>query len=957
MFLYSLLAEGGIPEALLHSPGLYRKVVMGLLMEIENEGGSNAAPWAERIASRWITRLPQTFQNPDCTRLLAELALSLVELRSELPADLPETAAERWLTTHNPNWLSRIPIRMTHDVAESLIRPALQTERNLPFALGPLCRRELCRNTTGNWYSYLTISEAGSLPVRHFPRAEGLRLRLLLAGATSIEGLSYSATPEEKGWRLRRFGGGGDFSVSFPMTKPFALAAFADGQAKGEAVIEPGLVSPTEAPGFWRAANPDDGARATRLIPIPGAIRTQAPCLWLLSSDDDEPMTGEGLTLDDIENAPEGFLWRISGKGVLRLGEKSYRVETKAEEEAPDATLAVFGSVLHGWRMDGDMPVYRGELTVFGQKGASSLHPIPEQDIRRTPSRTLGGEIVEWMEKGEALARRQLVRLPESVNFDLQEIPPGHLEFRANGLEPNWRVRLTAGEVETWGSVENGSAQLNLETTGIVPGVVSLRLSEPETGAVLNLQTVWPDRNGMILDPDGLRLAEHRPISVEALYGWRVIAPDGAMCSLRLRLDGRDTLYVPVHGEVSLSTWLPFIQAILAQGGSDAQVDLSLEVSGGQESKRLQVRRYHHKSVVENGVLRTGLERDKPIEPETDFATQFNRNRPLTLHVTDMNRPEKTRWIETTATVDLHKHLGDTGGPWLIQPRLEGQLQRAAVWEPNSQLQNSREDRIKVYTEGWQRLISVPEATEWEHNWRLIMAAAEGGHPGVLDQVQALAREPAAAVALALRIPREKLLAVMELDSSAPFLWPVFPVSDFSNAIKAEHRRRMEKLAPIVGEDEAEPEADKALIKQVREILTLRPELAGHFGKAFTDIGMLVRIINYPDHQETLKQILISDPVNRLTSLAQEAAKRFVRLPVDAKSFEAHHRPDGMSFNHYAQPVIDAPLAAAEMAAGQRSAPSVAEKLALINLRLVDPIYFDAALPSALHFVLKELQV
>ena len=78
MFLYSLVAEGGIPEALLKEAGLYRNVVMGLLAEIEAEGGSAAEAWAEQIASRWISRLPQTFQ-PGFPRWITNLKTCLVD--------------------------------------------------------------------------------------------------------------------------------------------------------------------------------------------------------------------------------------------------------------------------------------------------------------------------------------------------------------------------------------------------------------------------------------------------------------------------------------------------------------------------------------------------------------------------------------------------------------------------------------------------------------------------------------------------------------------------------------------------------------------------------------------------------------------------------------------------------------------------------------------------------------
>ena len=90
MFLYSLMAEGGLPQALLVAQqGLYRRVVLGLLAEMEAEGGLEAAPFSERIAARWITMLPQTFQTTDFVRLLAELAL----LALSAPASKVEPAA------------------------------------------------------------------------------------------------------------------------------------------------------------------------------------------------------------------------------------------------------------------------------------------------------------------------------------------------------------------------------------------------------------------------------------------------------------------------------------------------------------------------------------------------------------------------------------------------------------------------------------------------------------------------------------------------------------------------------------------------------------------------------------------------------------------------------------------------------------------------------------------------
>jgi hypothetical protein len=50
MFLYSLMAEGGVPEALLLQEGLHSRVMKGLLVEIEAEGGATLSlGTAERI--------------------------------------------------------------------------------------------------------------------------------------------------------------------------------------------------------------------------------------------------------------------------------------------------------------------------------------------------------------------------------------------------------------------------------------------------------------------------------------------------------------------------------------------------------------------------------------------------------------------------------------------------------------------------------------------------------------------------------------------------------------------------------------------------------------------------------------------------------------------------------------------------------------------------------------------
>ncbi len=952
MFLYSIVAEGGIPEALLKETGLYRNVVMGLLAEIEAEGGSGAEAWAEQIASRWISRLPQTFQSSDMTRLLAGLTLSLAELRALLPYDLPEAAAEQWLNKHRPGWTSSVPLRMTSEVAEGLIRPALQAERDTgPLVAGPLSRRELRLGGDKNWLPYLILHESGWLSERYFPDARDLRLRLLPTEAENIEGVGYSAAPGKKGWHLRRLGKAGKATIQLMIDAPFALAAFADGRLKGEAVIDAGVLNPIESPSFWRAVEMSEGAAAEQLTPVRGPARTRGPCLWLLTSNDEEPEVGGGWTLDDCEPALGGHLWRISGSGTVRVGEKWYRVETGAKEDAPEVNLFSFGKTLRGWRIGGNIPAYRGEVDIHGQIGATPLTRVAKHELRRIQGRNLCNEIIEWVREGQALARCRVVRLPQNASLNLREEAAGRITLSVSGLEAGWRLQFSAGNHKAISELQGGSAELKLETPGRTPGLVHLRLSEPATGRSIVLQAAWPTRNGMILDPDGNRLDRNQSISVEALQGWRVLTPDRIPGDLQLQLGGHRLVSLPVEGEAPLAIHSPLLRTMLAQGGPDAQVNLSLVVFG-QEGPRLEVRRYHDLAVVHQEMLRMGLERDKSVIPETALASQLNKTRRAILCAVDLSNSDRIGPIETEASVDLENHLGGSGGPWLLQSTLEGQVQRAAVWNPRKSDKGTREDRIDAYAVQWQNLVCTPEDPDWDRLWDLISAAQQFGDSGTLDQVQALARAPVAAISLLLRHDKDPS-SILSLEEVVPLYWPTLTVRDFVAAIKTEYARLQQKLLPYLDESEVGEVIDRTLVRRIGDIVNLRPELAGHFCHALIVSNAFERAIGIADCRNTIKALLLPLPAERLAEAAQEAAKRFDRLPQGVSGLKPLDPPVTLpSFNTYAQPVINAPLVVAEMATGRRPAPSPQEKYVLFILRLIDPLYFDTALPAALALYL-----
>lgn len=955
LYLYSLLVEGGLPEALLTQEGLYRRVILGLVKDIEAEGGARAeVVVAEEIAARRLQDLPQTFRSDEFARLLAEFGLALAKLRAAPPADLSPDEIVPWLTRHRPSWEVELPLRASAETIDKLITPALRLERPERARSTPLVTRELRRDLDGRWRSFIRVAEEGWLPGAALPGAEDLRLRLVPDGALARSGDAPSlvATPERGGWQLRVFGKNRRGAAQIDLSTPIVFTAFADARPKGDVELDPGLPEPVEAVSLWRSAERDDQMSDDLLTPSPGG-RTRAPWLFALASADARPVADDGLCVEGPQPAHGGALWRASGKGELRLGAERIEIETGAAAEEPEAKIVALGPTLSGWKTaSGAGLVYLGRPSFWGQKGSDDLGKLGGRSlaVKTAAGRMLGRETAEWIENGVRLARLRYLTLPRELRISLREMGPGRALLTLDGLNlPGLRATVRAGEATRHSELRSGACDIEIISDGPAPSEINLRLTTPATGEALELVAPWPSLHGMLLGPDGRRLERNLAVAAEALGDWRAAAPPNVLGHPHIRLRDREVV-LSVAGETPLGAHLPLVRSLLAQGGPDAQVDIRLVV-GGAESRRLEVRRYADNAIIQNGVLRVGLRRDAPPPVETVFSDALGARRAVSLHAVDL-RSGEGKSIDTSCPCDLEATLG-AGGSWLIQPRLDGRPQRAVFFDPRSIASTSRDERIESLASKWRALIDKPLSAEWSRAWRMIESLAEGGDAGVADEVQALARVPAAAVILVLRAPRKSLVDALALELAAPLFWPATHVEAFITAVGREHMRRRSLYQEMHEAAEAEEKAGSALLSQIDDILALRPDLAAHFGRALIEIGLIGRVLA-PEAPSALREkMIVAKPAEKLFDCAQAAARRFDRLPDGVRGLTPLRRPFHSSFDKDTQAVVDAPIVAAEIAAGRRAAASPADVLSLIGLRLVDPAYFDEALPLALALSLE----
>ncbi len=937
MFLYSLMAEGGLPDALLAAAGLYREVVIAMVREIEADGVLGPST-ADVVAERHIQDLPQVYRTDDTARLLADLAVAIVGLRQALPDDLPIEAAERWLDAHKYGWRDALPLRLSPEALTALVRPVLIAEpAGRPRPLAPLVRRELRRRVDGNgWTGVTVVGNGGFLPALLLPGVdEDLRLRFLPRTPTDNAVVSLLGIPEGGGWRLLRVIGQGDVELSLAPEESLALSAYADGHLVGEAVVDAGLPALAEAPRLWRSAEASS-EKTVRLLPLSESGRTRGAQVWLQATKEAEPKSLDGVSVGPAECVSDGRLWPLNGQGEIEVGGVRLRVLTGAEVDEEHAQLLTSGRPLVGWRAVHGMQLLCGTPVFWGSSGGTPLRRLwRDVEMRQIPS-VLCGQIAEWRRDGQVVARLRTIILPEALALCLRETRPGVAVLQGQGLVAGWHVALlAAGADERAVSDANGRVVLTLTVRDAVPGLVRLRLSEPVTGEALMLEAPWPARTAMLVDPSGVRLQRNRAIACASLSGWRGFVPVGGG-TLQLRVaNDRATVGMKVEGEVRLAAHEALWRSILALAGPDARVNLRL-IAGGDAGHRLELGRYDWQAEIVGYCCRLGDGR-------------------AILHAVTLEEPLLVKTRAAEHEFDLSEWLGKGPNLWFIQGRSDKRgIMRPFAWSPVPARVSTREQRVGRYAANWLRLLKRPTDPTWAHSWTLIAAAREGGDAGALDQVQALRLVPAAAVTLLFRVREGELAEAVALEDAAPIWWPLVTCSDWAAGLGVDlARQRMRFHEAGFDSDEAERESQKAVARRVWHILTLRPELQGHLCLALERCGLQPFALPKAADDPVLP-LRLAEPRQLLEGLSHEAAKRFSHLPDGFGQAVARRLSVGRGFNPALRPLLDAPLVVAEVAVGWRPQPTLRETLHILSLRLADPVWFDAALPPAISLAREE---
>lgn len=955
-YLRTIAAEGGIPLRLMAARGGYRAALVGLVADIGRMGLTCPQEQALGMAARRTTRLPNGYRTEEFRKSFVEFAREVLELRARAPEHLSPDAIEGWLDREHPGWRDNLSLRLDGEAARSLLSEAVAVTRRSALLAEPL-RRVLRRNAEGRWTSFVETEDMAEVAPELMREiaADRSRVRLLASGdlAAAAPDLMFALEREELGaaWSCRRISGRRTARFAYPLDRPARFSAVADGRHLARVDLPGGApIDLQSGLSLWLLS--ESGEKGAEALDHTGSasLTTQDLHVWILLREGVEPRLTGNLKKDRDGLVDGGILWRLSGKGRVGVADWSVAVETEAECDERDEIVAA-GPVEHRVLDAQWAPVFRGIPGILHRHAGRSFRLLRERDLRfrasgqamwrnKAPEEPVLGRFTIAAKDGDGIGARLSAQvLPKG--FAIRRDEAGGT-VRVAGLPTGWAMRLGDGAVATSGA--DGAVTLQLPATARQKGRIPFALADPDGSPPISWWLVLPRQRASFQTADGNLLSRDRELTLHDLRGWSVDPAELGRSELHIRLEGAPAGLVPAIGveiteERPLSSFRGLFTELLSLGGPDAELRLRA-LSGPQQSPRL---------VLRHSALETTHDGQR-------LALRNPSEGVLTVTAVDMDDPAHVLMADPD---DLHA-LG--AGRWFLLPRLDGQPLRPPrpFVEPAPEIvvregENSptREMRVTHFAERYAEGVTENELKRLAGLIGALMA--QEATPSALDEVLATGQVPEVAVRLLFRVGPQDLTDMLAIELHGGPRWIFLHPNCWGSALRAEAEQLRASFAerPALAAM-AETLVESQIAARTREILALRPNLAGHVALGLLQSGLA----GIPELGRWLGVLptAFSKPAAALRGHAERIAQRHADQPVALPDLVATHRPEELSvFDPSLRGLIEAPLFAAEVAFGVRPTPTSRQKVQLLQAIQTDPGAFEIALPAAMAWSFQHL--
>lgn len=945
--ILAIVRESGFPVAAIREDPRIGSWLRNSVLCSERGFGAGEATVAE--AWRVSTKIAEALYDA-----AVDLTTAIVALRSEVPDSERRSDPVAWLDAERPSWREDLPFDVACDDVRALVEQMMRLREGSAAGLDIV--RRLVRLADGKWLERATLELEGLVDRRRLPptlieaMGDGRRIRLFPRPPFSEELVAIAAIEPynddgELVFELRPFVI--DFEVPLPLDREARLLAQAGHETVGEFVPSGGQAFTDPILAFAIEDGGDD--RPPTVLRLLGAssCRTARGSLVLAI---DPKIRGDvqfsGPTIDIGRDDAGRQLLQFSGTARATQDGTILRWITAAEQES-DAKLFLVGDLVPRIRET----VFAGMPRIWIE---SEGHVIePRRDKLRTRPRGRGA----WTPLRLSAERWGSLEIGYFEDDELKlkihaDVIPAMAQAHFNRVAR--QLRLSGLSAPMLGA--RGSSPLVVERDGDDHVVI---LGPATSASTITIRPRWENEVVMTFADPGheLRLADDKDVllaprqkfALDGLGGCHILASRAV--SLGLALDAPDApplaIWRQVGGDIPLGALRDTIRHLL---GSSQHLDARVVLYAvGQGDNLAEIRWYAEEIDPFAAIPASG--------PFAILSSAFG------LDLRALSLADPAAGAVDVAPNSQQKMRGELAytlpeGPWLIfgrrrngptaRPRIlpadTSAFTKASPFVEAVRLDDSarRQHALKALFEN---------ELEPEDVTRLIAlfvrARSESVPLSAIDAFRMLIRAPAAAVALLAECDKlEERAALLELQRDLPFLWCATPVAVWIDAFGTRCERVRERL------DEAGIDtslADQAILKGLGEIVSLRPELAGHARAVY------LAVIAARANGETIDGSSVAflkaagnrtprGEIDRMIARRIDGDLRPGLLPEHVvRSQEPHWSP----FDTTVSELIAAPFAVVEHAAGI----STLDREALDRCRdaaLFDPEFFEAMVPLAL---------
>lgn len=956
--LLAIVREAGFPVASVREDPRISSWLRNSVLCVERGFATRDAVGAE--AWRVSDRLTQALLEP-----AIELCDKIVELRALLPPLETHSDPVDFLDQIRPCWRDELPFDVECEDIRAMVEQIVRLRDEGAAALDVI-RYFVCVDET--WQARASLGLSGRIDLARLPPSivevvrDGRRVKIFPRPPFGDELIAVAAveTFEKDGTlthELRAFVT--KFDAPLALEDSARLTVQSGSRIVGDFIATGG--EPLHGPVIALQIEQVDQNEFPTKLRVLGAspVRTSKATLALAIQGDHFHMVSFSASFAELGHCVESGLRFVSfsGSATFTLDGVNWSWTTAAERNF-NARPVLVGNLLRNIRE----PVFRGLPSLLieqdGRLIAVSRHKLHWRPQGRGTWRPIegskpwGGIDLAVIENGTLRYTIGTSIAPPTFNIAIDR---SNRELRITGLDT--RLCAACGATNLDVRFEEDEVVVRLGPPGRAPAIV-LR---PRWIAELSLTFADPSYDLRLIDGDDALIPPRSTFSVDRLKGLRILTAREVFLCMELRANDAPSLTItrPISGEVPLSTFTETISQLLGSSESlDARVGLS--VNGATE--RLADVRWYEEDVDPFTASRSNA------FPVLEATHGLHLQGMALAFPTGGSIPIATPSSKSEMRSELSRSL--PRGPWLIygrrrrgtkiRPRIvSAVVERAAGDETAFQLAfriDSSSARAAAFIQAYaepDHLLPRDRRTIIE---LLAIARREGLPISFIDALKALDRSPRLAVLLlAFCESLDERAAMLDLQRDLPFLWCSTAIDDWLSAFTARIEYVRARLIEV-GVDTVL--AYRAVLADLQDIVSLRPELAGH-AKAVVFMrhiaaeamrenssieGSTVHFLDIGRSDETRREIDrlidrhddVDPPPQGLLSPKSRATQQTLSDPYDPS---------------YAD-VIAVPFALADHASG-RIRLTDDELRRCRDVWLYDPEYFEAVVPIGIDAILR----